>query len=257
MKKRDRLQLIATLINDRGEVSVTELENELRVSQMTIRRDLDTLDERGLIIRTHGGATSLTFGQNRQLDYSQRMELHLKEKLAVAKAAATQIQDNDIIFLGPGTTIELMVDFITAQNVQIVTSSNTVFDHIRKIDRRFRVIITGGIYDPDTGSFNGPLSYATVAKLQFDKAFIGVNGINNFSVSNYNIEAGELQNMVLLNSSKRFIVSDMHKFNTRAFFDFYTLQPGDYIVTNNQLTDSVKKEYAKLINFVFTTETVE
>lgn len=63
--------------------------------------------------------------------------------------------------------------------------------------------------------------------------------------------------MVLLNSSKRFIVSDMHKFNTRAFFDFYTLHPGDYIVTNNQLTDSVKKEYAKLIDFIFTTETVE
>lgn len=254
MKKKDRLQLITTLINERGEVSVTELENELQVSQMTIRRDLDTLDERGLVVRTHGGATSLTFGQNKQLGYTERMELHLAEKLAVAKAAASQIQDNDIIFLGPGTTIELMVDFITAQNIQIVTSSNTVFERVRENGRRFQVIVTGGIYNPDTGSFTGPLSYATVTKLQFDKAFIGVNGISNFSVSNYNIEAGELQNMVLLNSSKRFIVSDMYKFDTRAFFDFYTLRPGDYIVTNDRLAEPVKKEYAQTINFIFTEE---
>lgn len=252
MKKKERLQLILSLINHHGEISVHELEQELNVSTMTIRRDLDTLDEQKMIKRIHGGAMSLTFGQTKQLDYSKRMEIHLSEKLAVAQAAAKQIQDNDIVFLGPGTTIELIVDFIQAKDIQIVTSSATVFERIKKLQQPFQIILTGGIFNDETGSFGGPLAYSVIEKLQFDKTFISVNGIRDGSVSNCNMEASELQHMALKNSTKRFIVADMHKFNKRAFFDFYTLQKEDFLVTNHELPDSTKKEYDKKIRFIFT-----
>lgn len=251
MLKSERHHFILALVNEKGTISVTDLEKQLQVSTMTIRRDLDGLDKQGLLIRTHGGATSNDFYSNNPLTYDENREIHLAEKKAVAKAAANKIVSGDIIFMGPGTTIELMIDYITTSNIQIVTSSYTVFKRIIESSKDLEVILVGGKFEKKANCFSGTLSTEMVSKLHFSKSFIGINGINGLSVTTFNIDSGNLQNVAMQNSDHRFIVADKYKFAKQALFDFYTIQPEDICITNSSLSSNTKKEYEKSISFEF------
>lgn len=249
MLKSDRMHFILSLVNKKGSISVTELEKELNVSVMTVRRDLDNLDKEGLLVRTHGGATSVDFIANNHMSYTENKEIHLPEKKQVAKLAAKKILANDIVFLGPGTTIELIVDYITVPNVQIVTSSYSVFKKLVESDNDYDVISIGGKFDKRSNSFSGALSSDMISKLQFTKAFIGINGVHDFSVTTLNIDGGELQSKALSNSQERYIVADKFKFKQNALFDFYTLQKGDTFITNHSLDEETIERYQEVVDF--------
>lgn len=253
MLKSDRLHYILSLVNTKGSITANELQKELDVSIMTIRRDLDSLDKDGLLVRTHGGATSIDFISNHPMSYNENKEIHLFEKTQVARLAAAKITPGDVIFLGPGTTIELIVDYIEISEIQIVTSSYAVFQ--KAIEKEFEVILIGGRFDQKSKSFFGALSSDMLSKLQFSKAFIGINGLQNSSVTTFNIDGGELQNQALANSNQRFIVSDKYKFDKRALFDFYTLQKEDIVITNTSLADELKEKYQNIVHMEFAGDT--
>lgn len=246
MLKRDRIQLILSLVEKQGSITVSELEGILDVSAITVRRDIKELHQKQLLQRTHGGAISNTNLKNQNLNYSERKEIHLAEKIKIAAAAAAFIKENDVIFLGPGTTIELIANYILIPNIQIVTSSYGVFNQLTQLKQRLPVILIGGNYHHESLSFNGPLSDNMVNQLHFDKAFIGANGISDGELTNNNLNAGGLQSLVMNRSTENFIVSDSHKFNNKSFFSFYKLQPTDHLITNASLEPSLIRKYQKI-----------
>ena len=98
MNKYDRLEEITKLVNQKGTVRTNEIVEELNVSDMTVRRDLAELEEKGLLTKIHGGARSNSAFQIKEKSHQEKHTENIEEKRAVARTAVNLIEENDTIF---------------------------------------------------------------------------------------------------------------------------------------------------------------
>lgn len=253
MLKKERLSTILETLDSSGVITVQSIVKQLDVSDMTVRRDLDELSKQGKVIRIHGGAQSLNHYKREELSHIEKKEIHISEKLAVAEAASHFINEGDSIFLGPGTTIELIVQFISVKSLRIVTNSLPVFNLLERKSENFDTYLVGGSYRKKTGAFVGSIANEVISKLKVGKAFIGVNGIDDNSVYTANVEEGSVQSLVLDNAKEKYIVCDNHKFNKQDFYEFYYLTDIDQIITNEGIDQRLLDKYKKYTS-IYTNE---
>lgn len=246
--KEVRYNEILKTLESQEVVKVIDLASQLNVTDMTIRRDLQELEEDGLLIRTHGGARSIPspLTDEQELSHMIKKKVNPAEKQYIARIIAKNIKENDTVFLGSGSTIELVYDYLTVNHAKIITNSIYVFEKF-KHDDRFELLMTGGSYRPKTGSFIGTIAKEFISTINVRKAFIGVNGINNHSVFNANEEEGVIQKSILNNSHQKFIVADYTKFNKADFYNFYDLRDIDYLITDNKITEEDYKTYSEWV----------
>lgn len=125
-------------------IKVSEITEELGVTDMTVRRDLQGLEDQHLIIRVHGGAKLADRVSSSELSHIDKIKINIDAKKEIARKIANEINDNETIFLGAGTTIELVHDYITAKNVKIITNSFHLFNRLKN-DSDFELILIGGL----------------------------------------------------------------------------------------------------------------
>lgn len=251
MLKTKRQQAIVELCEVHGVVTVKFIQEQLKVSDMTIRRDLDELASQNRLIRVHGGAKSLDFENERpvELSHGEKKQLHSREKEYIAQQAATAIQENDTIFLGPGTTIELMTKYLPAKHLRVITNSLPVFN-LLTANEKHDLYLIGGEYRNITSAFVGSIANETIQKLSIQKAFVGVNGITEEYVSTFSIEEGKFQQLVLDKAQQKFLVADANKFNHSDFYNFYSLKEINALYTDDTISDSVKNHYGQYTNII-------
>lgn len=250
MLKRERLQNILDIIATRNIVTVAELARDIAVSEMTIRRDLDELDESGKVVRIHGGAQSIESQQLIEMTHTQKRDVNIDEKNQVAALAAESIKDGETIYVGPGTTLEFMCAKLTQDDLRIVTNSLPVFEVVKQNRKNYEVILTGGQYRHKSGAFVGSLANQMLERLKFDKAFVGVNGISNSSMMTSNLEEGRTQGIALNRASQKFAVVDYHKLNRNDFYEFYSLYDIDGIFTNPGVEPDVYRHYSQYTDII-------
>lgn len=241
--KSERLSSIIETLDSAGVLTVQHIVEQLGVSDMTVRRDLDELSKQGKLIRIHGGAQSLSHYRHDELSHIEKKEIHITEKLAAAKTASSFINEGDSIFLGPGTTIELIVKFIQVKSLRIVTNSLPVFDLLEQKNADYDTYLIGGSYRKKTGAFVGNIANDAISKLKVNKAFVGANGINDNALFTANIEEGSIQSLVLNNAQNKYLVSDYHKFNKEDFYEFFPLSSIDKVITNKTVDKVILKKY--------------
>ena len=134
MNKYDRLDEITKLVNQKGTVRTNEIVEELNVSDMTVRRDLAELEEKGLLTKIHGGARSNSIFQFKE-NHIKRNTHNIEEKRSVARKAIQIIEENDTIFLGPGTTIECLAEIMELKSLTVITNCFPVFKILFEKDR--------------------------------------------------------------------------------------------------------------------------
>ncbi len=251
MLKTKRQQAIVALCELHGVVTVKFIQEQLNVSDMTIRRDLDELASQNLLIRVHGGAKSLNFENEKptELSHGEKRQLHSREKEFIAKKAAEAIHENDTVFLGPGTTIELMTKYLPKKKLRIITNSLPVFNLLTTNDH-YDLYLIGGAYRKITGAFVGSIANETIQKLSIQKAFVGVNGIMEEFVSTFSIEEGKFQQLVLDKAQQKFLVADAYKFNQSDFYNFYNLNEIDALYTDDTISEVVKNHYEQYTNII-------
>ena len=110
MLKKERLVRITQMVNQKGIISINEIMEQLEISDMTARRDLDELEKSGKLLRVHGGAQSLSFSMDHERSHLEKSSVQIEEKTRIAHKAASLIQEGETIFLGPGTTIQLLAE---------------------------------------------------------------------------------------------------------------------------------------------------
>lgn len=250
MLKRERQALELDLIKKNQVMSVRALEDALGVSGMTIRRDLDELTENQLIKRIYGGVTSIDFDVSESSSFKDNQMLNYEAKSAIAKKAAALIAPGDFIYLGPGTTNELIVDYLPTTDVQVVTSNIAAFNKLIALPNTPTLILVGGLYDTRSDSVNGNIAELMLQPMRFDKSFISVRGIDHLSLTTFNSNAAKLQALALTNSRARYVVSDGSKMNQHAFFEFYQMKPDDYLITNTGLDEKLVDFYTNNINLI-------
>lgn len=233
------------MIESAGQVSVGEIMDALSVSDMTVRRDLIDLSQKGLLIRTHGGArTAVTAESGYERSHAEKKSLHEEEKKQIAKSASARVNDGETVFLGPGTTLELLAYSIREKSIRVVTNSLPVFEilnHSSSVD----LILTGGEYRSITGAFVGSIAVRALENMRFSKTFVSSNGIADNAVYTYSEAEGEIQKAALNSASERFLVADSSKFNNYDFYEFYKLSDIDCIITDSGIDDAALAELSE------------
>ena len=138
MNKYDRLDEITKLVNKRGSVRTNEIVEDLNVSDMTVRRDLAELEEKGVLTKIHGGARSNSAFQYKEMSHQEKHTRFIEEKRFIAKNAVDLIEDGDTIFLGPGTTVQKLAEEINHYSLTIITNCLPVFNILIKTNVTFQ-----------------------------------------------------------------------------------------------------------------------
>lgn len=243
MLKEERQQYIIEKLNKCGIIKVTDLTEELKATEMTIRRDLRFLEEKGTLIRIHGGARIKEYIKFEELSPNEKRNINTNHKIEVAKIAASLISDNDSIYIGPGTTTEYMYDYIEAQNVKIITNSLNIFEKFNENDK-FEVILVGGRLTKKTGAFVGTFANETLGRIRVKMAFIGANGISENNIMTSNEEEGETQRIIMSNAMERYVMCDCNKIGKEDFYTLYKLEDITALVTNSCLDKELEEKYS-------------
>ncbi|WP_234031425.1 DeoR/GlpR family DNA-binding transcription regulator [Lentibacillus cibarius] len=248
--KESRKDELLTIINEKGFIKVTDAAEQLDVTKMTIRRDLEELENEGELLRVHGGAKQITKDDFIELSHLEKGALHVKEKKHVAKKAAELIKENDTVFIGPGTTTELMQEYIQVNAATIITNSISIFNRFQD-KKMFDVVLIGGRLRERTKSFVGYFTSKWIKDIKVQKSFIGTNGIAGGDITTADEEEGALQRTIIRNTQQNFIVTDSSKFGVQAFQTICSVQDVTGIITDRKVSDETidfYKEKCDIIN---------
>lgn len=223
MLAEERYSRIVERVDERGSVTVAELMEYLSASESTIRRDLNTLDSMGEIIKVHGGALSnKTSFKMRDDEVDERRIINMEQKKQIAEFAAGLIRKDDFVYIDAGTTTEYLPDYITEKNAVYVTNA---VDHAKKLARRgFEVYLIGGRLKPATEAIVGAEAIETLSGYNFTIGFWGTNGIHNKTgFTTPDREEANVKRASVRNCKKPYILADSTKFGAISpvkFADF-------------------------------------
>lgn len=224
MLTEERYTIILDRVKQNNSVTLTELCELLGASESTIRRDLTVLDEKGMLKKVHGGAIS---ADDRPLnlverDVEAKSKLFTEEKTAIARYAASLVDDGDLVFIDAGTTTEKMIDFLPDKNVTFVTNA---FVHAQKLVRRgFKVYIPAGELKVTTEAIVGAECVSSIKSYNFTKCFIGANGISlTAGITTPDRNEASVKSAVVENSRDVYILADHSKFGQVSAITFTQL----------------------------------
>ena len=248
-RQQARFTAILTALQKSGTVSVEALSNDLQVSHVTVRRDLDSLESQGLLRRTHGGAVSIEplfyepFRNDRS--FQAQVEKLADEKRRIGRAAAALIQKGDIIALTPGTTTtEVVRGLPLNHDITVVTSTVNVAMELSK-RKDLDVYVTGGHLHGDWFSLVGPTAAQSLSRVMIHVLFVGADGIDAKSgVSCYDPEEAQLNAAMVKHARKKVAVVDHTKFGIVAGWRICSTDEVDVLVTDSASTDEMIAPFA-------------
>ena len=214
MLKSKRKQLILEKITKDKFVSLEYLVKALDTSESTVRRDLDELESERKLRRVHGGAESLHFLQEEESNQEKSIK-NIQEKTRIAQKAASLIQEYDVIFIDAGTTNELLVNELHDPSVTVVT--NSIHHATKLVERNIPTVIIGGVVKRSTDASIGGVALNQIGQLNFDKAFIGMNGIDDGFFTTPDMEEGAVKRAILENAKRTYVLADASKLGNTSF----------------------------------------
>lgn len=220
MLTEERHSIIIDTVNRKKSVELNELCDLLDTSESTVRRDLCILHDKGVLIKVRGGAIAVedSFTSHEQ-NIDEKSILFVKEKEAIARYAASLIEDGDFVFIDAGTTTEKMIDFIPSRQVTFVTNA---FVHAKKLAQRgFKVFLPAGEIKLSTEAIIGANCVLSLDQYNFTKCFMGVNGISvkgGFSTPDPN--EANVKAAAINNSHTAYILADHSKFDKTSSVKF-------------------------------------
>jgi DeoR/GlpR family transcriptional regulator of sugar metabolism len=241
---RQRQTMILEQVREHGAVRVADLVMALGVSDMTIRRDLEILQERGLLEKVHGGAAAIESSPLFEPGFAAKSSLMQAEKLAIAGAAASLVEPGTAIALSAGTTTFAMARHLTdIPGLTVLTNSVPVADVLYKDGRPDQtVILSGGVRTP-SDALVGPFAVEVIRSLHVDMVFMGTHGMDARSgFTTPNILEAET-NKALIETGRRLVVlADHTKWGTIGISSVGKLEGADTIITDTGLDDFARSQ---------------
>jgi DeoR/GlpR family transcriptional regulator of sugar metabolism len=246
---RQRQTLILGRVREDGAVRVADLVRELGVSDMTVRRDLEVLHERGLIEKVHGGATAIEGSSQFEPGFTVKSTLMQTEKTVIAACAATLVLPGTAIAISAGTTTFALARFLTdVPGITVITNSVPVADVLYRDGRPDQtVILSGGVRTP-SDALVGPFAVEVIRSLHVDSVFMGTHGMDPRSgLTTPNILEAET-NRALIEAGRRLIVlADHTKWGVIGISSVARLEDADTIVTDSDLSPTARGELAAAV----------
>jgi DeoR family transcriptional regulator of aga operon len=235
----ERRRYMLNQIQRDGRVLVSELSDTLGISQITIRKDLDCLEAKGLAQRTHGGALSPQGSTLLDPSIQEKEHKQTKEKLRIAKAAASLVEEGQCVLLDSGTTTTAVArELRRFSHLTVITNAVNIATEFAGTD--FEVILTGGTLRKNSFSLVGPLAEDVLSEMHADILFLGVDGFDtkigpmtpNFLESRVN--------RAMVNAATRVVaVCDSTKFTRRSLAQIVPPKAIHTVITDDQLGDDI------------------
>ncbi len=238
---------ISDLVKRQGIVRVDELGDLFGVSAITIRRDLDLLEKKGLVERTHGGALT-THHFSSEAAYLDKRHANIAIKQAIGEKAVALIDEGDTLLINSGTTTAEVIKAIQfKKNVRVVTNNVAATRDLHP-DASLDVIFTGGIYRSNTCCVVGEFAELVLANVNASKAILGIDGLsfkNGLTSPNYQ-EALLSRKMIQHTQGPVIIVADHSKIGKIAHFSIAPLDRIAMVITDTGVAENVLQEFENL-----------
>ncbi len=237
MKINSRESEIVQLVDKEQKILVKDLAERLNVSEVTIRKDLDKLENCGIIIRRHGYAL-----KKNTADITNRLSINYETKCRIAKKACSLIDDNETVIIGSGSTCALLAEEIakTKPGITIITNSIYIVDHVSKLGNN-KIILLGGEYQKDAQVMIGPLVRSCVKQYFVNKIFLGTDGfMKNVGFMGSNTLRTEAITTMAESASNIIILTDSSKFNKKGLLVQFRESQIYQIITDKGISDDLK-----------------
>lgn len=240
MLPKQRKQEIVDVVSQENGQTVTELAEELGVSEATIRRDLQDLEADGLIERSHGGALPVA-SVAEERTYSQKQVQNLEAKRAIGSRAAEEIRNGQVVFFDSGTTTMEVAK--AASDAEFIAATNSPLIAM-ELGERGDVKLTGGTLRQQTWALVGPTGEQFLQRTNFDTVFLGTNAIHpEAGLTTPNEDEARMKSLMVEKSQRVVLVSDGSKLDRRSFVHFADLKDIDVFVTDAALTDDQREPF--------------
>lgn len=240
-QRRDRIQeyLVSNKI-----VRTADLCDILETSEATVRRDLEWLEQEGILERTHGGAI-INQRMIFEPEYPQRAQRFPDEKRSIGALAASLIEKDDIVFLNSGTTTTQVVHQIRS-DASISIFTNNLSSVLENGEPGFHHYIIGGEFQPRSNSLAGRFAIENLGHVFANKAIVGVDGISlkHGCTVPSNDEAEVIRQMISHTKGEIIIVADHSKWGVVSNFQIATIDEIDKLITDKEFDPSATESLA-------------
>ena len=226
--RKDR---IIEMLERDGQVRVTQLAELLGVTTVTVRSDLDEMEEAGLLERVQGGAvqTSLSL-YNREFQRRKKMNLEAKRRIGIA--AADLIQDGDSLFINGGTTTYYAtLELKKKRSLLVVTNAINVAIELAMCPS-FTVILVGGSVNPYYSFVCGSEALEQLSRYKVNKAILSIDGINEHGITTIHPDEATIARTMIEHAKQRIIIADSSKVGNDGFVNICDLSRIDCLVTD-------------------------
>ena len=236
---KNREPLILELLAENGRMEVSSLAEKLATSQVTIRKDLDALEKRGIIRREHGYAV---FGGSD--DLNNRLAVHYEEKRRIARFAASLVGPGETVMVENGSCCALFAEELARTNpgVTILTNSAFIASYIRR-SGDVRIILLGGDFQKDAQVSVGPILRICAAQFYVDKLFIGVDGYSDelgFTGKDH-LRAQAVRDMAE-KADHIFVITESSKFTRHGVVPLMLPEKPLHVITDSYLSPETEQK---------------
>lgn len=240
----ERQQQILHLLAERGVVSILELTELLQVSHMTIRRDIQKLEQMGRVLSVSGGV-SLSLRIKSEPSHAAKRNLMQGAKLAIARLAAAQVAEGSSIYLDAGTTsLELARELALREDLMIVTNDFMVCAYLIE-HGRCRLYHTGGQVIRDNQSCAGEATAHFLRNLHLDIAFLSSSSWDGQGISTPSEQKVPVKRAVVESAASRILICDSSKYGKVGTFNVVGWDAIDQVITDDQLPQSAQELLAQ------------
>lgn len=238
----ERRDSIIQIIQKNGKVRVDALSEKFDVSSVTIRNDLDFLEKKGIVHRTHGGAL-LRKSVYEDPSLEEKQQLYRKEKQRIGDKAVELIKDGDSILLDSGTTaMEIAQRLNGKKNLTVMTNAINLALKLGNLES-MSVMLTGGLLRKESFSLVGPEAEATISNYYFDKLFLGVDGLDiNFGLTTPNPMEAQLNRIMVERAQQVIAITDSSKFGRHSFSYICDVDVISTLITDTNISVEFERE---------------
>jgi DeoR family fructose operon transcriptional repressor len=238
-----RKQIILAGLAQQGSVEVRELARQLDTSEITVRRDLAALAEKGLLVRTHGGAITLALAKE-PAAFANKAATRQAQKEYIGRLAAAEIAEGDTIFIDCGSTTFQLCPFIRHLRVRVVTNSLPVVNELA--GSAVQLNVAGGEVDGERQAIHGVVALQHLRRYRVDKAFIGVDGISVTHGLSANSEKEASISLAAAEGARHvYLLCDSGKLDKDRYFAFAPLAVVHTLVTDAEAPAGVVEAYER------------
>lgn len=247
MLAKERQDAIVEQVNSMGSVLVKELSEKYKVTEDSIRKDLTLLEKKGLLKKTYGGAVRVRVNVH-EFYVSERKDKNLEEKRIIAQKAYSLIEDGDMIFLDISTSNLELAKLLIQNDSEVTIITNMIEIMLQYVpSQRTKMIFIGGCMSEDRDGFVGSLVNREIERYRFDKAFLGVVGVDieDNRVETYYVEDGMTKSTVLKSSSEAYMMLESRKLEAQGNYMYASISDFKGIIIERELENNYLKALGK------------